>query len=124
MLEATLIRILTAFFGGGSAPLAKASIFNTALPAAEAAWLGAGITPTNSPSHLRIYVCVAAAGIFRVARTQGVTTVVEDLNSGAPLIANAGTLFTVPWRTGDTVNFRYSVTGANILRLLVDEIGS
>lgn len=104
-------------------PIAKAAVFNTALPAAEADILGADITPTNSPSYLRIYVCVAVAGIFRVAREVGGVTVDENLNSGDNLVANAAYMFTVPWRTGDSINFEYSATGANILRLLVDEIG-
>ena len=112
--EATLAKVI---------PMAKADIFNTALPAAEADWLGADITPTNSPSYLRIYVCVAAAGVLRVARTTGGTTVTEDLNGGASLTANSAYMFTVPWRSGDRINTRYSVTGANIKRLLIDEIG-
>ncbi|GAI77153.1 unnamed protein product, partial [marine sediment metagenome] len=90
-------------------PLAKASIFNTALPAAETNWIGTDITPTNSPSYLRIYVCVSVTGILRVARTVG-ATVTEDLNSGADLVAGAAYLFTVPWRTGDSINIKYSVT--------------
>lgn len=104
-------------------PIAKAAIFNTALPAAEANWLGSDITPTNSPSYLRIYACVATTGVLRVARTVGAVTVTEDLNRGVNLVADAGYMFTVPWRSGDSINIRYSVTGANIKRLIVDEIG-
>ncbi|GAI11075.1 unnamed protein product, partial [marine sediment metagenome] len=91
-------------------PIAKAAIFNTALPAAEANWLGSDIEPTNSPSYLRIYACVSVTGILRVARTQDATTVTEDLNSGTDLIADAAYMFTVPWRTGDSINVKYSVT--------------
>jgi len=104
-------------------PIAKAQIFNTALPAAEAAWLVAAITPTNSPSFLRIYVAVAVAGVLRVARTVGGVTVVENLNHGVNLTANDGYSFDVEWRTGDSINFRYSATGANILVFRADEIG-
>ncbi len=104
-------------------PIAKAAIFNTALPAAEANWLGSDIEPTNSPSYLRIYACVSVTGILRVARTQDATTVTEDLNSGADLVADAAYMFTVPWRTGDSINVRYSVTTGTIKRLLIDEIG-
>ena len=110
---------LRAVFGAG----AKAAIFNTALPAAEANWLGSDIEPTNSPSYLRIYACVSVTGILRVARTQDATTVTEDLNSGADLVADAAYMFTVPWRTGDSINVRYSVTTGTIKRLLIDEIG-
>ena len=124
-------------FGGGSdidiptelanlsklIPIAKAAIFNTALPAAEANWLGSDIEPTNSPSYLRIYACVSATGILRVARTVSAVTVTEDLNSGTALVADAAYMFTVPWRTGDSINIRYSVTTGTIKRLLIDEIG-
>ncbi len=105
-------------------PIAKAAIFNTALPAAEANWVGTDITPTNSPSYLRIYACVSVTGILRVARTVGGVTVTEDLNSGADLVAGAAYLFTVPWRTGDGIDIRYSVTTGTINRLLIDEIGA
>ncbi len=104
------------------APNAKAAVFNTALPAAEAAWLATAISPTHSPSHIRIYVCVSVAGVFRVARTIGAATLVEDLNSGVALAAGAGYMFEVPWRSADSINFRYSVTAGTINRLLVDEL--
>lgn len=112
--EATLAKLI---------PIAKAAIFNTALPGAEANWLGSDITPTNSPSYLRIYACVSVTGILRVARTVGAVTVTEDLNSGTALVAGAAYLFTVPWRSGDGINIRYSVTTGTINRLLIDEIG-
>ena len=105
-------------------PTAKAAIFNTALDAAEAAWLGTAITPTNSPSYLRLYVCVSITGIFRVARTVSGATVVEDLNSGTALVANAAYMFTVEWITGDSLDFRYSTTGGTILTFRADEIGA
>jgi len=103
--------------------IAKADIFNTALPAAEGDWLGADITPTKSPSYLNIYVSVSILGILRVARTVGGVTVTEDLNSGVNLVAGAAYMFTIPWRTGDSINIRYSTTTGTINRLLVDEIG-
>jgi len=112
--EATLAKLI---------PIAKAAIFNTALPAAEANWLGSDIAPTNSPSYLRIYACVSVAGILRVARTVAAVTVTENLNSGNNLVAGAAYLFDVPWRSGDSVNIRYSVTTGTITRLLIDEIG-
>lgn len=105
-------------------PIAKATLFNQALPAAEANWLVTNITPTNSPSYLRLYVNVAAGGVLRLARTVGGVTIVEDLNHGVPLLANSAYLFTgIEWRTGDSLNIRYSATGANILVLRADEIG-
>jgi hypothetical protein len=112
--EATLAKII---------PIAKAALFNTALPAAEANWLGADITPTNSLSYLRITVCISVPGLLRVARTQGGTTITENLNSGGAITANALYTFDVPWRTGDSINIRYSVTTGTIKLLIIDEFG-
>lgn len=104
-------------------PIAKALVFNQALPAADNNILGADITPTNSPSKIVIDVCVAVAGILRVRRTRAGVTISENLNDGQALNANSEYAFTVRWRTGDSVNFWYSVTGANLLSLIVDEVG-
>lgn len=104
-------------------PIAKASLFNQALPAAEASWLTTDITPTNSPSYLRVYVCISVAGVLRVVRTVSGITLKENLNSGNSLTADAAYMFTVPWRAGDAVNICYSVTGGTVKRLLIDEIG-
>lgn len=113
-LEVTLAKFI---------PIAKAAIFNSDLPAAEANWLGSDIEPTNSPSYLRIYACVSVAGVLRVARTVEAVTVTENLNSGNDLVPDAAYIFDVPWRTGDSVNIRYSVTTGTLKRLLIDEIG-
>lgn len=112
--EATLEKLI---------PIAKAEIFDTALPAAEANWLASDISPTNSPSYLRIYVCVSISGILQVARTVGGTTITENMNSGTALTADAAYMFTVAWRTGDSINIRYSVTGGTIKTLRIEEIG-
>jgi hypothetical protein len=111
-----------AWLSGYAVPTAKAALFNAALPAANADWLVAAIAPTFSPSYLRIYVCVAAAGLFYVRRTVGGVAVDEYLNMSNNLVANSSYLFTVPWRAGDTMNFRYSVTAANILCFRAEEI--
>ncbi len=105
-------------------PIAKASIFNTALPAAESGWLSNAITPSESPSYIRIYVCVSVGGILRIARTISTTTVVENLNGGIALTASAAYLFTIPYRIGDSINIRYSATGGTIYTLRIDEIGA
>ncbi|GAI11871.1 unnamed protein product [marine sediment metagenome] len=119
MFEETLRRLTNLI------PIAKADIFNTALPAADTDILGAAITPTNSPSWLRIYVAIAVAGKLYLRRTVGGVTVSEDLNSGADLVANSAYCFgPIEWRTGDSLNLRYSATGANILVLRIDEIGA
>ena len=105
-------------------PVAKSSLFNTALPTAESGWLSTAITPTTSPSYLRIYVCISIAGVLRVARTQSTTTVTENLNAGNALVAGASYIFTVPWRYGDSINIRYSTTTGTIYTLIIDEIGA
>ncbi len=105
-----------------SVPVAKAYRFNTALPTAEADLLAADIAPTNSPSSLRVYFQASVAGILRCARTVSAATVDENLNSGALLVANACYLFSIPWRTGDAINFEYSVT-TGTFTIIVDEIG-
>lgn len=105
-------------------PIAKASIINTALPSAEYGLLTTSITPTNTPSYIRIYVCISVGGVLRIARTVSTTTVVENLNGGIALTASASYLFTVPYRVGDSINIRYSATGGTIYTLRVDEIGA
>lgn len=104
-------------------PISKVDIFNVALPAAEKDWFGV-IEPTNSPSYLRIYVCVSASGILRVSRKVANTTVTENLNGGTALTADAAYIFTIEWRKGDEVKLRYSVTSGTIKVLRMDEIGA
>ncbi len=105
-------------------PIAKASVFNTALPAAEADLLAADISPTNSPSYMRVYICVSVSGVLRVERVQSTVEVTENLNGGVALSAGAAYMFDVPWRSGDTVNLVYSVTSGTIYNLDICEIGA
>lgn len=105
----------------GALVVNKASIFNTALPAAEGNWLASAITPAFSPGYLRVYVCVSVEGVLRIARTVGAVTLTENLNSGAVLLAGAAYMFTAPWRKGEAINIRYSVTGGTINKLQIDE---
>lgn len=104
------------------APIQKANVFNTAV-AAEANILAAGITPTNTPSLLRVLVAVSASAVFRLVLTRGATTVVLDFNQGTALTPNALYLFGFPWRSGDSVNFRISAA-ATVLLLTADEVGA
>jgi len=100
----------------------KARVFDTALPAADTDLLGSDITPTNSPSYIRIYFASSTAGILSVMRTVGGNTVAELLNSGVALTADAAYMFTVPWRTGDSINIQYSETGGDTLTLDIVEV--
>ncbi len=104
------------------APIPKTSLFNTSLPAAESNWLSIEIIPTNTPSYIRIYVCVSVSGIFRVVRIISGTTITENMNGGNALSASAGYMFTVEYRSGDSINLRYSVTSGTIYILRIDEI--
>jgi len=103
-------------------PVAKARVFNYALPAADKDILGSAISPTNSPSLLLVYVCISVAGAFYVRRTVGASHVSEYLNSYVNLVAGAAYMFTVPWRTGDSINFRYSATSGTIYYLDAQEV--
>lgn len=103
-------------------PTPKAAIFSTSLPAAESNWLSTGITSTNTPCYLRIYVSVSVAGVLRVVRTIGSTTITENLNSGTALVANSAYMFTIEMRAGDSINIRYSTTSGTINILRINEI--
>ncbi len=104
-------------------PIEKANVISTSLPIAESNILSTDISPTNSPSYIRIYICVSVAGVFRIARTIGNSTITENMNSGNNLTPDAAYIFTSEWRSNDTLNFRYSVTSGTITILRVDEIG-
>lgn len=167
-----------------SLPISKIDVLNSVLPASEGNLLTSPIQATNSPSYMRIHVCISVAGILRVARINpavisgdvncdgkvnavditkleriilGLDTatltadvnqdgvinnaditalqkiitmtgptypvpILENLNSEVPLVANAGYSFEVPWRTGDSVNLRYSATGGIIVLLRIEEV--
>jgi hypothetical protein len=99
----------------------------TALPAAGTnilvgtSLLTDDIVPVLDPGLLRIYVCISVEGVFSVYRTVGAVSVTENLNSGNPLTAGAAYMFSVPWRAGESINFRYSAAGGIINKLQVDE---
>jgi hypothetical protein len=113
--EDTLVKLI---------PIAKGSIFNTAQPAADNDLFGAALAPTNSPSIFRVTICMSNAGLFYARRTVAAVSVDEYFQSKAALVATAVYAFDLPVRSGDTLNFRYSVTGGTTLVLRVDEIGA
>ena len=125
-LNDTLLSVdsLTKKYGDITVPVIRSDVFNKALPAAESGLLEGQVTPTMNPSYLRIYICISVAGVLRVARMRFRTTITEDLNSGAALVAGAAYIFTIPWRKDDYINLRYSVSSGTIYRLLVDELGT
>jgi len=101
----------------------KGKIFNDALPAANNDLLTTDIEPTYTPSFLEIYVVISIAGKFHIRRDVSGTVITEILNNDVNLTANAAHSFTIPWRTGDTINFQYSTTGGTILNIHAIEIG-
>lgn len=102
--------------------ITKARVFNLALPTADSDILGSDIVPTNTPSYIRIYFVASITGVLSVMRTVSAVTIAEQLNSGVALAANAAYMFTVPWRTGDSINIQYSTTGGTILTVDILEI--
>jgi hypothetical protein len=60
------------------------------------------------------------AGVLSVRRTQGATTVSEQLNGGASLIANASYIFDVMVATGQTINFQYSAIGTVLSCIVIE----
>lgn len=103
----------------------RASVFNTATPAANANLLSTSITLADNGSpknkYLRVYACFSAAGKLTALITQSAATVTEALNGNTDLIAGAAYIFDVPITYGDTINFRYSAGSGTTLRFIVDE---
>lgn len=102
-------------------PIAKGSVFNTAVVASTDIF-GADLAPTNTPCTFRIYACLDTAGVLTVRRTSGGTTISEQLNSGANLVANASYIFDILVDANETINLWYGV-GATALKISVVEIG-
>ncbi len=94
-------------------PSSAGSIFNTALPAAEANWFGADISITSAGT-MRVAVQATVAGILRAAITRSATQKMLNLNQNAVLSANALYVFDIPVKSGDTLNLKYSVTSGTI----------
>lgn len=93
-------------------PNTKGSLFNSALPAAEAAWL-TDISITASGT-MRVTAQVSIAGVLRAAITRSSTTKTLNLNENTSLVASALYTFDVPVKSGDTFNLRYSTTTGTI----------
>ena len=97
----------------------KASIFNTSI-AANTNIFSSNLTPSHSPTLLRIYVCFNASGVLTVRRTRGGTTVSEILNAGNNLNANCAYMFDVIVESGDSINLQYSVAATAICIRVVE----
>jgi hypothetical protein len=97
----------------------KGKIINTSI-AANTNFFGSNLAPSASPVIFRINVTMNTAGVLTVRRIDGATTVSEQLNGGANLIANASYIFDILVATGQTINLQYS-TSATIVSCIVVE---
>jgi hypothetical protein len=86
----------------------KNSLFNTSIKANTDIFT-TYLSPTNTPTIFRIYVCFDTSGFLTVRRKKGTVTVSEQLNSGTALVANAAYMFDVIVESAETVNLQYSV---------------
>jgi frataxin-like iron-binding protein CyaY len=106
-------------------PEAKAALFDHAASANTDILTDEGtgaLTPTDSPTHLRVFVALDTATVFSAMLDQGGSTQHElELNAGTQLDANALYRFTLPARNGDQVDFQVD-DAAHVLRLTVDEV--
>ena len=93
-----------------------ADLFNTPIAANTNFFASDLSVPIDSA--FRIYIAMSASGILSVVRTRGGTSVVEQLNGGAPLNPNCAYLFEVFYASEETINLRYSVD-ATILKCQV-----
>ncbi len=104
----------------GLAPVLKGSKFNTGVTA-DTDIFASDLSPTKSPTHFRIYAAFDGAGILKVRRTYGGTTVEELLNSGNSININSAYAFDIVVLEDQTINLRYSVN-ATATALIVTEI--
>ena len=99
-----------------------ASVFNTSVTA-NTNILSQNIAPTRSPVLFRIYATFNASGVLSVVRKQGTVSVVEQLNGGNPLNANAAHIFDIIVEQGETINLQYSVSATCLVLKVVEVMG-
>lgn len=113
---------LTSVFNSTSVPVQKGVLHVSSLPAANTNWLASDITPISTPTTFGIDVAVSIAGIFSAQVTRGGIATIISFNNGTALTTGALYHFTIKVFSGDTINFQYSTTGANIQFLRVQEV--
>lgn len=107
-------------------PIELAIIQDESLPSADTSWLSGDISPSRSPTTFRIQVSVSVEGILSavIKREGNEQVVILNATSGPELLADVLYIFEILVHEGDSVNFRYSVSGGNIKVLRVQEIDS
>ena len=106
--------------GGFGLPIAKGSVFNTAITA-DTDIFSDDFTPAVTPTTFRIYATFDVAGVLSIRRTKSGVTVTEQLNAGVTLAANAAYIFDIFVEYDESINIRYSVD-ANCIVLKVLEV--
>lgn len=101
-------------------PILKGRVFDTAV-ALDTDFFADDLEPTNTPTTFRIYIALDTGGTVSVQRTSAAVTVVEELNSGAALAADASYMFDILVHEDDTINLQTD-TGAQILYCMVIEV--
>lgn len=104
------------------APIPKVSMNNVNLPSANTNIISQNVTTDSESSYLNITLCSAISGIVSVARTINGVTSVERLNGGLNVDPNILYLWSVPVRSGDSINVRFSTTGGKLMLLRIDEV--
>jgi len=91
----------------------KNSLFNTPITGNKDIFT-VGLSPTNTPTTFRLYVCFDTSGVLTVRRTREAVTVSEQLNAGAALTANSAYMFDILVESEETINLQYSVDATAI----------
>lgn len=107
-------------------PTEKALLHDVVLPIAGTNWLTTSLVPTRSPTTFRIEVAISISGTFSATITRGGDTQVVNFNTvaGPALIVDGLYIFELLVHNGDSINFRYSVSGGTIRILRIQEIDS
>jgi len=101
-------------------PILKISVFNEP----TSGTLTPNLEATNSPATFRVYACFDSAGVLSIVRKAlGKAAIVENLNNGTALVANAKFKEDFGVEKGQTIAIQYSVS-CNCLYLLVLEVPS
>jgi hypothetical protein len=103
-------------------PIAKATVHNTTLPAANADIFGAALSPTTTPTTFRIQACFSIVGSLTADIINGGNEQHVLLNGGQDLLPGVMYIFDVMLLAGDTFNLEYSTTGGTIQVIRIVEI--
>ncbi|GAH64415.1 unnamed protein product [marine sediment metagenome] len=98
-------------------------VFNTSITA-NTDIFSVDLEPSSSATTFRLYACLDTAGVLTVRRTRGGTTVSENLNAGANLVADSAYMFEILVEVLETINLQYSVNARAISLKLFEITGA